>query len=205
MRYLVIQFLLLSTLAFAEHGQAACEISHRSVVSKTAAGIAQVGNLGLVQIRCQVGARSFPLKPGSLRNGLNADATVYNIAVEGVRKPVPSEVTVIGGGLSGETEWVDFYIHIPLEVAERDAEIRRYIATLERSEAEADLPEPIRRLKRDPKILAAMVTQNRAGRFQVECRVLDGETVIGVGSVGLDVLFTGHFFDALAPKRMTPP
>ncbi|MCU1304796.1 MAG: hypothetical protein JWQ87_5080 [Candidatus Sulfotelmatobacter sp.] len=202
----MLQFLLLSTLALAERGPASCEISHGSVVSKTASGIAQVGNLGLIQIRCHVGARLFPLTPGSFRNGLKADATVYNIAVEGARKPVPSEVTVSGGGLSGETEWVDFYIHIPLEVAERDAEIRRYIATLERSEAEADLPEPIRRLKRDPKILAAMVTQNRAGHFQVDCRVWDGETVIGAGSVGLDVLFTGHFFDALAPKkRMTPP
>jgi hypothetical protein len=201
MRYWLFPFLFLSTFALAEHGAASCEISTGSIVSKTTSGIAQVGNLGLIRFRCEVGARPFPSKPGSFRNGLKADATVYSVPAEGARKPVPAEVTVTGGGSSGKTEWVDFYIHIPLEAAELDAEIRRHIANLEKSEAEADLPERIRRLKNNPKALAAMVTQNRAGHFQVECRVLDGETLIGAGSVDLEVLFTGHFSDAFAKKK----
>jgi hypothetical protein len=40
-----------------------------------------------------------------------------------------------GGGLGPdpEREWVDFYVHIPLDSAERDAEVRRYLAKLEKS------------------------------------------------------------------------
>ena len=205
MKYLLLQFLLLPTLALAEHGPASCEIAHRSVVSITASGIAQVGNLGLIQIRCSVGARPFPLKPGSFRNGLKADATVYNMSADGTRKSVPSDVNATGGGLDGDTEWVDFYIHIPLDDAERDAEIRRYIANLEGWKTDQS-QELIRHLRKNPQALAPMITQNRAGLFEVDCRVLDGEAVIGVGTVDLEVLFTGRFSDAVAKKKsMTQP
>jgi len=201
MKYLLLQFLLLPTLALAEHGPASCEIAHRSVVSRTASGIAQVGNLELIQIRCSVGARPFPLKPGSFRNGLKADAAIYSLSADGARKPVPSEVNSSGGGLDGDTEWVDFYIHIPLDAAERDAEIRAYIANLEKSEADAHLQEYIRLLRKNPQALAPMISQNRAGRFEVDCRVLDGEAVIGVGTVDLEVLFKGRFSDAVARTK----
>lgn len=201
MRYFVLQFLLLSSLALAEQGPASCEIAHRSVVSKTASGIAQVGNLGLIQIRCQVSARAFPTKTGTFRNGLKADATVYELSADGARKPVPSEVNATGGGSGGGKEWVDFYVHVPLDAAERDAEIRRYIANLEKSEPNAHFQAHIRHLQNNPEALGAMITQNRAGRFYVECRVLDGEAVIGVGSIDLEVLFTGRFSDALAKKK----
>jgi hypothetical protein len=201
MRYLVLQFLLLSTLAFADHDPASCQISEKSVVSNAPSGVAQVSNLELIQIRCNVAARPWPLKPGIARNGLKAEATAYKISADGTRNLVPSEVNVSGGGSSGTTEWVDFYINIPLDPAERNAEIRRYLANLQRSVADEQLQERIRHLQWNPQALAAIISQNRAGRFQVDCRVLDGDIVIGVGDVGLEVLFKGRFSDAVAGKK----
>jgi len=39
------------------------------------------------------------------------------------------------------------------------------------------------------------VGQHRAGHFQVECRILVGDRVMGVGVVELEVLFKGRFSD----------
>jgi hypothetical protein len=201
MRNVVLQLLLLSTLAFADHPPASCQISDKSVLSNSASGIAQVSNLGLIQIRCHVAARPWPLKPGIVRNGLKAEAAAYKTSADGARNSVPSEVNVSGGGFSGTTEWVDFYIHIPLDPADRDAEIRRYLATLDRSVADEQLQEQVRRWQRNPQALTAIISQNRVGRFEVDCRVLDGDLVIGVGRVGLEVLFKGHFSDPLPEKK----
>jgi hypothetical protein len=201
MRYLVLQFLLLSTLAFADYDPALCQISDKSVVNNAPSGTAQVSNLELIQIRCHVAARPWPLKPGIGRNGLKAEVIVYKISADGTRDFVPSEVNVSGGGSSGTTEWVDFYINIPLDPIELKAEIRRYLAKLERSVADEQLREQIRHWQTNPLALAAMIYQNRAGRFQVECRVLDGDFVIAVGRVGLEVLFKGHFSDRVGEKK----
>lgn len=38
-----------------------------------------------------------------------------------------------------------------------------------------------------------LVYQHRVGQFQVECRISDGDRVIGVGVVELEVLFKGRF------------
>jgi len=39
------------------------------------------------------------------------------------------------------------------------------------------------------------VYQHRVGHFQVECHILDGDRVVGIGIVELDVLFKGRFSD----------
>jgi hypothetical protein len=40
------------------------------------------------------------------------------------------------------------------------------------------------------------VYQHRIGHFQVECRILEGDRVMGVAVVELEVLFKGRFSDA---------
>ncbi len=202
MRYAVLQLLLLSTLGFADHAPASCQISDKSVLSNSASGIAQVSNLELIQIRCHVAARGPLMKPGEVRNGLKAEAAVYKISADGTRNSVPSDVNVSVVGSRGTTEWVDFYINIPLDPADRDAEIRRYLAILDRGVADNQvLQKRIRQWQKNPQALAAIISQNRLGRFEVDCRVLDGDLVIGVGRVGLEVLFKGHFSDVLAEKK----
>jgi hypothetical protein len=202
MRYLVVlQLLLVSTLGFADYPPASCQISDKSELSTSASGIAQVSNLGLIQIRCNIAARPWPLRPGTVRSGLKVEAAAYKTSAEGTRHSVPSEVNVSGGGLSGTTEWVDFYVDIPLDPADRDAEFRRYLAIVDRSVGDEQLKETIHHLQKNPQAMAAIITQNRVGRFEVECRVLDGDLVIGIGRVGLEVLFKGHFSDALAEKK----
>jgi hypothetical protein len=119
--------------------------------------------LELIQIRCNVAARPWPLKPGIARNGLKAEATAYKISADGTRRLVPSEVNVSGGGSSGTTEWVDFYNNIPLDPAERNAEIRRYLANLQRSVADEQLQERIRHLQGNPQALAAIISQKSGG------------------------------------------
>ena len=51
--------------------------------------------------------------------------------------------------------------------------------------------------------LRDLVYQHRVGHFQVECRILDGNRVMGVGVVELEVLFKGRFSDVGLPAA--PP
>src|SRR6266550_4820223 len=132
MKQIVFLIPLVSTLVFAEVGPASCEISDKSIVSRTSSGVAQVSNLGLIQVRCSVNARPWPSKPGDVRDGLKAAVTVYKVSVDGTRKVVPSEVKLSGGGSGDAAEWVDFYIDIPIDAVERDAEASRFLANLER-------------------------------------------------------------------------
>ena len=44
-----------------------------------------------------------------------------------------------------------------------------------------------------------LVYQHRVGHFQVECHILDGDHVIGVGVVEFEVLFKGRFSDVGLP------
>jgi hypothetical protein len=204
------QLLLLSSVAFSGDKPASCELASKSIVSRSSSGLAQVSNLGDIQITCRVPARPFPTRPGEGRNGLKAATTAYKISPDGSKKLVPSEVHQTGGGFGPdpEPEWVDFYINIPLDPAERDAEIRRFLAKVEKSVADDHLPgqvqqlrERIRHLQMNPEELAEIVNQYRVGRFHVECRVLDEDHLIGVGHVDLEVLFKGRFSDiALAIK-----
>jgi hypothetical protein len=47
------------------------------------------------------------------------------------------------------------------------------------------------------------VYQHRVGHFHVECRISDGDRVIGVGVVELEVLFKGRFSEVGLPA--SPP
>jgi len=104
-----------------------------------------------------------------------------------------------GGGVGPdpEPEWVDFYVHIPLEPAERDAEARKYLAKVEKLTALQPITGEAhqRRLER----VRELVYQHRVGHFQVECHILDGDRVMGVGVVEFEVLFKGRFSDVGLP------
>ena len=197
------QLLLLSSAAFGGDKPAACELASKNIVSRSSSGLAQVSNLGDIQITCRVPVRPFPTKPGESRNGLRAATTAYKISPDGHKKSVPSEVHQSGGGFGPdpEPEWVDFYVHIPLEPAERDAEVRRYLAKLEESMPLGSMTEEAqqRALERGREF----VYQHRVGHFRVKCRILDGDRVIGVGVVELEVLFKGRFSDFGLPAQ--PP
>jgi len=122
---------------------------------------------------------------------------------------VPSEVHVFGGGGDGfgadpEPEYVDFYVHIPLDSEELDAEARRYLAKVEQSMT----PEQKSQIKKDDwerglERLREFVYQHRVGHFQLDCRVLDGSRVMGSDVVELEVLFKGRFSDIGLPG--SPP
>ena len=203
----MVQLLVLSSLAFGADKPASCEIASKSIVSRSSSGLAQVSNLGDIQVTCRVPARTSPIKPGEVRYGLRATTTAYKISPQGSRRLVPSEVHQSGGGKGGfgpnqepETEWVLFFVHIPLESAECDAEARRYLAKLEKSmPAQITAEGHLRALER----IREFVFQHRVGHFQVECRVLDGDRVMGLGIVEFEVLFKGRFSDVGLPA--SPP
>ena len=198
---LIAQLLFLSSVAFGGDQPASCELVGKSIVSRSSSGLAQVSNLGNIQITCRVPARPFPTKPGESQNALRAATTAYKIPPDGSKRLVPSEVHQSGGGFDPQREWVDFYVHIPLESAERDAEVRRYLAKPEKSMAPEQITEEAhqRALERTREF----VYQHRVGHFQVECRILEGDRVIGVGVVELEVLFKGRFSDVGLPA--SPP
>jgi hypothetical protein len=198
--------LLFASVAFATDTLPSCELAKESILSRSSSGLAQVSNLGSIRITCRVPARPFPAKPGESRNGLTAETTAYEILVSGSRKSVASEVYLAGGGFGPEPEpeWVDFYVHIPLDSEELDTEARRYLAKLEESmtpEEKAQFTEDAR--KKALENLRQVVYQHRVGHFQVECRVLDGSRVMGADIVELEVLFKGRFSDV--GPRSSPP
>jgi hypothetical protein len=193
-------------VAFGGNKAASCELASKSIVSRSSSGLAQVSNLGDIQIKCRVPARPFPTKPGEYRNDLKAATIVHKISPDGGKRLVPSEVHQFGGGGGGfrpdpEPEWVDFYVHIRLESADLDAEARRYLAKLEKSMAPEQLREEAQ--QRALENIREFVYQHQVGHFQVECRILDGDRVMGVGVVELEVLFKGRFSDVGLPAA--PP
>jgi hypothetical protein len=116
---------------------------------------------------------------------------------------VPSEVHQSGGGFGPDPqpEWVDFYVHVPLEPAERDAEARRYLAQLEKAMAPEQITEEAH--QRGLERLRELIYQHRVGHLQVKCRIMDGDRVMGIGIVELEVLFKGRFSDVGLPAA--PP
>lgn len=202
MKYILIgQLLVLSTLAFGGDKPASCELETKSIVSRSSSGIAQVSNLGEIQITCRVPARPFPTIPGEARYGLKVATTAYQIFPEGKKKRIPSKGYPMGLGDSGTEEWVNFYVHIQLEPTERDDEARRYLAKLEESTEPEQLTEEARQKALER--LREFVYQHRVGHFQVKCRILDGDRVMGIGVIELEVLFKGRFSDAGLPA--SPP
>jgi hypothetical protein len=200
---LIAQLLILSSVAFGGDQPASCELSHKSIESHSSSGLAQVSNLGDIQIRCRVPARPFPIKPGGEGRYMLKVVTIASQISDGSNRPVPSEANPTGGGSGGdpEQEWVDFYLHILLEPAERDAEAEKYLAKLEKSMPPQEITKAARQQALEQ--LHELVFQHRVGHFQVECRILDGDRVIGIGVVQVEVLFKGHFSDVGLPA--SPP
>ncbi len=180
-------------------------MAKETIVSRSSSGLAQVSNLGGIHITCHVPARPFPTKPGETRYGLQVATTAYEISPDGSKQLVPSEVKIVGGGGDGfgpnpGPEWVDFYVLIPLDPKELDAEARRYLTKLE----ESMTPEQKAQFRDYPQEkalenLRQLVYQSRLGHFQLDCRVLDGSRVMGTDSLELEVLFKGRFSDVGLP------
>ena len=197
----MVEMLLLCSVAFGGDKPALCELAKASILSMSSTGIAQVSNLGNTQITCSVGARPFPSKPGESLNGLTVATDVYEISGDGGNKLVPSVVHLTGGGgnvLGPEprSESVYFYVQIPLDPPELDAEASRYLVNM--------FPEIARKERqRALEWLRPLVYQDRVGHFQVHCRMMDGERVLGVGVVEFEVLFKGRFSDLGLPAA--PP
>lgn len=196
--------LLLTNIAFASDQPASCEIAKSSILGLSSTGLAQVSNLGFIDITCRVSARPFPDKPGEVRYGLRAATTAYQISADGIRKEVPSEVNLHGGGEDREREWVSFYLDLPLERAERDLEARRYLDRLQKKAQRVISDSQSKQMLEG---ISQFVSQHRSGHFRVECRVLDGTRVVGIGVVELEVLFKGRFSDSdsLPGYWQTPP
>ena len=210
LRYIILaQILPSASVTFASDIRPSCELAKESILSRSSSGLAQLSNVGDMRIRCRVPPRPFPTKPGESRNGLTAATTAYVVSADGSKKLVPSEVHVFGGGGDGfgadpEPEYVDFYVHIPLDSAEADAEARRYLAKLQASmtpEQKAQFTEDAQ--KKALENLRALVYQHRVGHFQVDCRVLDGSRVLGSDIVEFEMVFKGRFSDVGLPAQ--PP
>jgi len=205
MRYIILaQILLSASPAFASDMRPSCELVKESILSQSSSGLAQVSNLGGMHIKCRIPARPFPFKLGESRNGLTATTTAYDISTNTNKTLVPSEVHVVGGGFGPDEEWVDFYVHIPLDSEELDAEARRYLAKMLASmtpEQKGQLTKDAQ--KRGLENLRQLVYQQRLGHFQVNCQVLDGSRVMGTDVIELEVLFKGRFSDIGLPA--SPP
>jgi hypothetical protein len=208
--FLAIIVLLFASVTFASDIRPSCELAKESILSRSSSGLAQVSNVGDIQIRCRIPARPFPTKPGGEgRNGLTAATTAYEISADGSKKLLPSEVHVLGGGGGGigpdrGPEWVDFYVHIPLDRAEADAEARRYFAKLEASmTAEQKRQITPEAWERGLERVRQFVYQHRIGRFQVNCQVFDGSRVMGADIIEIEVVFRGRFSDIGLPA--VPP
>jgi hypothetical protein len=201
-RYMIIeQVLLYAAVMYGSDTRAVCDLDKASILSRSPQGLVQVSNLGSIQIRCRVPQRPFPTKPGEGRYGLRAETTAYEVLANRTKKLVPSGVDVVGGGFGPEPEpeWVDFYVKIPLESRELDSEANRYLAKLEQSLTPEQKQQFAWVAHKDEarEKFRRLVNQHRVGHFQVECRVLDGARVIGIGAIEFEILFKGRFSDML--------
>jgi hypothetical protein len=215
MRLYLVLVMGFSLGAIAAVPPSKCQVLDRSILSRTPSGMPVVSNVMPIEMACTAPARPLPASPGDSRNGLRAATTAIEVASDGSKKPVPTQTEGQGGGrgeMYGATaseEFVTFYIFIPLETTERDAEISRYLDRFEAaskdgvrlSEAERQqLHERVAYLKSHPQDLPGGLNQNRLGHFEVECRVRDGDRVAAVGSVELEVVFKGRVSDAFPPR-----
>jgi len=204
LRYILLaQLLFFASAAFGGEKPAICELASKSIVGRSSSEIPQVSNLGDIDIKCGVASRGSFKAGDPPRQGLRASTTAYLVLPDGNKKLVASEVNVSGGGADLEREWTDFYVHIPLEEAERDAEARRCQCKLEKSLIEKSMiGEPFTSDAREQQVakLRELISQHRTGHFQFQCRVLDGNRVLGIGSVELEVLYKGRFCDRFSDR-----
>jgi hypothetical protein len=112
---------------------------------------------------------------------------------------VPSTLNLSGNGGDSKSEHVNFYVEIPIDASEKDAEIREWMSDVARSaasstdEKERDRAPLFQKLS--PQVFASVIRQHRVGRFQVDCSVLDEGKVIAVGHADLEVVFRGRAVD----------
>jgi hypothetical protein len=180
-----------------------CGVMPPSIIGRSPAGVAQVSNLAAIRVEATVSRRLLP--PSGVLQGLKADVRVYQVSPTGARTVVPASVNLSGGGGDQTTESVWFDLNIPVESAERDAAIRDYITELMgRAGASSDgrdraLAPTVSAMK--PEMFVGLFRQHRIGSFRVECPVLDGDRLLGIGEVALEVLFKGRFFDQEAFRK----
>jgi len=197
-------FFVMATLALAGQTpaptRASCAVQAPSVLGRSQSGVVQVSNLPLIQVEC----RRSPVRPlpqSGQQGLLKVEAVVYQIAEQGARTRVPSQVTASGGGADLQEESIYFYLDIPIDDAERDAATRAFLADLTRRAAsspnETERAQAARLQGMDPRMLGQMVRQHRVGRFRVEFRMLDDAQLVGVATLDLEVVFKGTFFDQL--------
>jgi hypothetical protein len=196
MRYAVVAHLLLfSSVAFGGDKPASCELVGKSVLGRSSSGLVQLSNSGIIEIECRVPVRPLP---GRGFYGLKVATVAYQISPDGDKTPVPSELNQTGGGYDAESVSVYFDAHIPLEAKERDDLARRFMARIEKSMAPEQITEEghQRMLER----VRELVNPERVGHFRLECRVLDGDHVIGVGVVEFEVLLKVRVSDFFPPS-----
>src|SRR6266700_190141 len=183
-------------MAVANDKPASCQLLTNSIVSHSSAGLPQVSNLGTIQITCSVPARSFPLEAGEHQSPLKIATVAYQILPDGHMKKVPSETNQTGGGFDSEVESVLFDFHVPLGSAERNEEANRIVAMIEKSMPSSV---PITEKSHDLALERArkIVGEHRVGHFRVQCSILEGDRVLDVAIVELEVLFKGHFSDMI--------
>jgi len=191
----VAPILLASIHALASDGAASCEIKEKSIVNRSSSGVAQVSNLGLIEMECRFPARPFPI-PGLPE----VETSVHEIHADGTENLVASKVNEVGGSYNIGSEGIDFDLSIPLSPTELDVEAQDILAALVRNAKDENEKQALReafrrRMREDPQTMAEFITEHRAGHFEVKCRIMDETRLLGVGRVGLDVLFDGRFSD----------
>lgn len=199
MKHIVLPIIVLvACQAYAADKTARCELMEKSVISRSSSGLAQVSNVGTIEIICHVAVRAFPVQPGQIRSTLRITTNAYQVSADGREKLVPSEVNLTGGGFSPDSEFADFLLHLPLDRAERQSEAERLITKMQ---ALCRLSAEDRRRA----VVAARdsISEERTGRFRVVCTVLDGSHILGKGMLGFQVLFKGRFSDLGLPA--VPP
>ena len=198
----VLSFGMTPLAAYSADMPAICTLDDKSIVSRSPAGLPQVSNLGDIEVRCSVPARPLPSKPGESREAVQVATVASMLSPDARPEPVASEVHPTGGGFDQEREWVLFYVHIPLEPAEADAEARRLLAKL--SEAMRALPGApgLGNEEAQKQALARardLVYQHRVGHFRVQCRLSADGRPLGAADVEFEVLYKGRFSDAGLP------
>ena len=212
MRYLLAAFLFAALLgpvdALAAGDGVVCLLESKSIVSRSPSGIDQVSNLGDIQVRCSVPAQPVSPKPGEVVMALRVKSAGARLLLpNGKTVEVSAEVIGIGGGGDQTHEWVEFYLHLPLDPAEREAEARRALARLdgEIAKDKSHPPEKVadEEMQRRESSMAELVFQHRAGHFRVTCYLAQGDRSVGTGEVEFEVLYKGRFSDVW-PFPATP-
>ncbi len=195
LRSVLLAQAILASAAFAADKPALCEFAKASIVSVSSSGLAQVSNLGNIEITCRVSGRPFPNKAGEYRHALKVATTAVELFPDGSKKVVPSEAQEFGGRSDDvmDIEWVTFNVRLPIESAERDEEARRLFAKLEEARPLQLSDEARQQALKN--ITENMIAQHRIGHFQLECRVMDEERVVSTGRVEMEVLFKGRISD----------